>query len=173
MADPGQRPLLFLDVDGPLIPFGARTRPYPTWTHRPIAPGGDANPLLARIDPAHGARLAALPCELVWATTWEADANDLVAPRIGLPKLPVVVWPGPRSTDEQDEHAGLHWKTRTLVEWAAGRPFVWVDDEPTAVDREWVAAHHPRRALLHRVDPAHGLAGRDYAEIRRWLRRTA
>jgi hypothetical protein len=52
----------------------------------------EANPLLARLDPEHGRRLSALPCELVWATTWMADANSEIAPRIGLPELPVVVW---------------------------------------------------------------------------------
>ncbi|MEU9895121.1 hypothetical protein ACIBCS_03055 [Streptomyces phaeochromogenes] len=32
--------------------------------------------------------LMALPCELVWATTWMAEANETVAPRLGLPELP-------------------------------------------------------------------------------------
>lgn len=149
-----QRPLLFLDVDGPLIPFGVAAEQYPAHAGCPEPLDADANPLLARLDPGHGPRLAALPCEVVWATTWMADANECIAPRIGLPQLPVVVWPEPSDIDEQDERNGLHWKTRTLVEWAAGRPFVWVDDEITDTDRAWVAAHHPANALLHRVDPA-------------------
>jgi hypothetical protein len=49
--------------------------------------------LLDRLDPADGRRLLALGCQLVWATTWMADANDLVAPRLGLPELPVVEFP--------------------------------------------------------------------------------
>jgi hypothetical protein len=88
--------LLFLDVDGPLIPFGApqlhpgghssnRTAPQ-------LLPTG-SNPLLARIDPQHGSRLSALPCDLVWATTWMADANEVIGPLLGLPELPVVDWP--------------------------------------------------------------------------------
>ncbi|MFF0214388.1 HAD domain-containing protein [Streptomyces vinaceus] len=101
---PPPPPLLFLDVDGPLLPFGATSAElpdgYPTYGTRP-----DANPLLARLDPALGPRLLALPCELVWATTWMADANAWVAPRIGLPELPVVSWPDP-SEEVRAHHPG-------------------------------------------------------------------
>ncbi|MBA9001663.1 hypothetical protein [Thermomonospora cellulosilytica] len=165
MTGPAQPPLLFLDVDGPLIPFGA-AQPYPTF---PLADGNDPHPLLDRIDPGHGTRIRALPCEPVWATTWTADANECICPRLGLPRLAVVDWPDPH---EHDERIGLHWKTRALVSWAAGRPFAWVDDEITDVDRAWVAAHHPGEALLHRVDARHGLTDADYVVLEEWLRKT-
>ena len=172
-----QRPLLFLDVDGPLIPFGAALQQYPDGyptyqTGRPEPRGAGSNPLLARINPEHGPRLTALPCELVWATTWMADANECIAPRIGLPQLAVVIWPEPSDTDEQDERDGMHWKTRALVDWAAGRSFAWVDDEITDTDRAWVSAHHRGQALLHRVDPRQGLIDADYLALDQWLRRT-
>ncbi|CAL9446985.1 HAD domain-containing protein [Streptomyces cellulosae] len=159
MSAATERPLLFLDVDGPLIPFGA---PHPP---PPAATADDGNPLLARLDPALGARLLALDCSLVWATTWREEANEVVAPRLGLPRLPVLDWP------EADEPGprGLHWKTRPLVEWAGGRPFVWVDDEIGAVDRQWVAAAHPGPALLHRVDPTRGLQDSDFRALTDWL----
>lgn len=101
-----------------------------------------------------------------------ADANECIAPRIGLPDLAVVIWPEPSDQDEQDERQGLHWKTRTLVGWAAGRSFVWVDDEITDTDRAWVYAHHPGLALLHRVDPRSGLTYADFITINEWLRGT-
>lgn len=103
-AQPGA-PLLFLDVDGPLIPFGARDGAYPTY---PPVPPASVSPLLARLDPAHGARLAALPYELVWATTWEADANAWVAPRLGLPDLPLVSWPDGPEEPGPPALPGLH-----------------------------------------------------------------
>ena len=128
-----QRPLLFLDVDGPLIPFGGSAREYPV--SREVE---SSNPLLARVNPALGSGLLALGCDLVWATTWMDEANECVAPLLGLPTLPVVTWPD-FPEDDHDARIGLHWKTRGIVARAAGLPFVWIDDEATDVDRTWVA----------------------------------
>ncbi|MGW0392445.1 HAD domain-containing protein [Streptomyces sp. NPDC003042] len=153
------RPLLFLDVDGPLIPFGGSG-------YRVGSATDAGNPLLARLDPALGPRLLALPCDLVWATTWMSEANESVGPRIGLPELPVVSWPEPSS--EEGRH-GLHWKTRPLLTWATGRPFAWVDDEITSADRDWAAAHHPEPTLLHRIDARTGLTDADFEILARWM----
>jgi hypothetical protein len=159
--------LLFLDVDGTLLPFGA-SRPYPVYEPGFAPPASDAPPLLTRIDPSLGPRLMALRCELVWATTWMEDANVCVAPWLGLPQLPLVDWPDP--AEEGDGAGGrLHWKTRPLVARAAGRPFVWVDDEIGDADRDWVTAHHPGRALLHRVDHRYGITDADLAAMAEWL----
>jgi len=165
MARPADHPIVFLDVDGTLIPFRRRPAVSTPVAARALGPVDDAsgNPLLDRLDPADGRRLVALGCQLTWATTWMADANDLVAPRLGLPELPVVEFP-----DDEPEH-GLHWKTAFLTRWAAGRTFVWLDDEITDADRRWVQAHHPGKALLHRVDALAGLTEADFTLIRRWL----
>jgi len=152
-----RRPLLFLDVDGPLIPFGRSSGDYETFTD-----ADSGNPLLSRVDPALGPRLPALECDLVWATTWLADANECVAPLLGLPPLPVLDFP-------DDDIPGPHWKTGPIVEWAAGRPFAWIDDETTDTDRAWVASHHPGPALLHTVDASTGLTGQDLTAIATWL----
>jgi hypothetical protein len=94
------------------------------------------------------------------------EANEVVSPRIGLPSLPLVEWPA--SPDEGPR--GLHWKTRHLVEWANGRPFIWVDDEISAMDRLWVDASHSGPALLHHVDSAKGLTDTDFTALADWLR---
>ncbi|GHH90682.1 HAD domain-containing protein [Streptomyces capillispiralis] len=162
MTSATERPFLFLDVDGPLIPFGLSSG-------RPQAAATDAsgNPLLTRLDPGLGSRLTALGCHLVWATTWMEEANEIVSPRIGLPRLPLVEWP---ATHADEGPRGLHWKTRHLVEWANGRSFIWVDDEIDAMDRLWVDASHSGPSLLHRVDPAKGLTDADFTALADWLR---
>jgi hypothetical protein len=164
VADDGQCPLLFLDVDGPLLPFGVGAQ------HGPEEPV-EVPPRLARLRLDAGPRLAGLPCTLVWATTWLQDANTEIAPRLGLPSLPVVTWPEPdRATEREDQWLGLCWKTRTVVAWAAGRPFAWVDDEITDADRDWVSAHHRGHALLPSVDASIGLTDQDLTALDAWFR---
>ncbi|MET8576790.1 hypothetical protein [Streptomyces sp. NPDC005012] len=173
------RPLLLLDVDGPLNPFGARfVRHRGYVTHRMLPDCRSPLPHASRrraarearvrLHPGHGARLLALPYQLTWATAWCRQANELVAPAIGLPgDLPVVEWPSARCGRSAD---GVHWKTRTLLEWAAGRPFAWVDDELTGRDADHVATHHPGSALLLRIDPRKGLRDRDFGRLEHWAR---
>ena len=117
-----RRPLLFLDVDGPLIPFGRSSGDYETFTD-----ADSGNPLLSRVDPALGPRLLALGCDLVWATTWLADANECVAPLLGLPPLPVLdfpdtdrAWvashhPGPALLHTVDASTGLTGQDLTAI----------------------------------------------------------
>lgn len=163
MTDSTRPPLLFLDIDGPLLPFGAASAP---------SDHGGSSPGAAWFRPGLGAWLAGLPCVLVWATTWQERANIDAAPRLGLPALPVVVWPEASGADLSEERwFGLCWKTRTIVEWAEGRPFVWIDDEITDADRAWVATHHPGPALLRPVDARVGLLDEDLDAVRAWLRR--
>lgn len=166
-------PLLFLDVDGPLNPFAAKPTRRPTGylTHRVMPAGwtgttfyGRPRPLRVWLNPDHGPTLLGLPVELVWATTWEHEANRLIGPEIGLPQLPVVEWPA----DAKSSADGLFWKTRHLAEYASGRPFAWVDDQITSTDWRWCAENYPAPSLLQPVDPRRGLRAGDFATIARW-----
>jgi len=77
----------------------------------------------------------------------------------------------PEDGDDQPADDGVHGKTRALIARAAGRSFVWVDDEIRDADRDWVAQHHPGQALLYRVDPRTGLDDGHFAAINRRLER--
>ncbi|MDQ1038590.1 hypothetical protein QFZ75_005006 [Streptomyces sp. V3I8] len=166
MTSASERPILFLDVDGPLIPFGSVPGRPQAAASTPAASNTQANPLLDRLVPGIGPHLMALGCDLVWATTWAEEANEVVAPRLGLPSLPVVQWPD--THDDAGPH-GLHWKTPHLVEWADRQPFIWVDDEISDMDRLWVTAQHAGPSLLHRVDPTKGLTEADFPTFAAWL----
>ncbi|MEV3937701.1 HAD domain-containing protein [Glycomyces sp. NPDC049804] len=164
MTGIAEKPLLFLDVDGTVVPFSRQGGDR--------SAAGASDPYLAAMRSDLGDRLAALPCELVWATTWEDEANTVLAPLLGLARLRVVHWPEPSTEKElEDRWFSLHWKTRPLAAWASGRPFAWVDDEITDADIDWVAARHDDRALLHPVDPSRGITHRDLEALADWLRR--
>ncbi|WP_026128536.1 HAD domain-containing protein [Nocardiopsis halophila] len=157
------RPLLFLDVDGPLNPYaGTRRSLHRAGYSRHPA---NADVLLCR---SHGEAVLTLPLEPVWATTWEHGANAWIGPFLALPELPVVEWP-----DAAPAYGGLHWKTVPIVDFASDRPFAWVDDELGDADRDFVARHHPGPALLHYVDPALGLADGDFAALKAWAEHAA
>ncbi|MFI1170134.1 hypothetical protein [Streptomyces melanogenes] len=169
--------LCFLDVDGPLNPYAAKPhrRPLGYTTHRMMPPSWEARqmhkpparrrPLRVWLNPRHGVALMGLAdrCALVWATTWMGEANAFIGPVLGLPILPYVDFGD--AADAQARHGGLHWKTKPLLAYAAGRPFIWVDDELADEDRAYVAAHHAGPALLHWIDPRLGLLDSDFAAL--------
>ena len=119
------RPLLFLDVDGTLLPAGDALKPstlddwYAIWQN-------PSNPQLAKIDRAHGPRLLALPADLIWATAWMKDANLVIGPILGLPELPVA---------DFGELPGLDdpiWTEHDESAARTGRPGVWWRSRPDA-----------------------------------------
>ncbi|QLJ01038.1 hypothetical protein HZZ00_08470 [Streptomyces sp. NEAU-sy36] len=156
------RPLLFLDVDGPLNPYAARPERRPEGYTTIRVPLDSRSPLRVWLNPAHGPALLALGYELCWATTWMAEANRWIAPVLGLPELPYVDFGTGLFAHRPD---GVHWKTEAIVAYAGGRPFAWVDDEQSPADTAFVTGHHPGPALLHHVDPRIGLREGDFGAL--------
>ncbi|WP_405927842.1 hypothetical protein OG554_03250 [Streptomyces griseus] len=166
------RPLLFLDVDGPLNPYAAKPERRPDGYTTLRVPRNDAHqddrglssrrPLRVWLNPEHGRSLLQLGFELCWATTWMDDANRWIAPVLGLPELPFVDFGDVLLQERPD---GVHWKTGPLVDYAGGRPFAWVDDEQSELDQSYVTAHHQGAGLLHHVNPRIGLRENDFHSL--------
>lgn len=182
------KPILFLDVDGPLNPYAAKPhrRPEGYSTHRlnPLTSDGvtrwtthHKRPLRVGLNPSHGPALLELGFDLVWATSWEAEANELIGPHIGLPELPYVTFdrcpspfphmPDHTVLDTAPGPGGTYFKTDQLVRWAAGRPFVWVDDEITLTDADWIAWKTLMRSDAYPVNPRTGLVRSDFINLRK------
>ncbi|MFF9865745.1 HAD domain-containing protein [Streptomyces sp. NPDC013953] len=163
------KPLLLIDVDGPLNPYAAKAqrRPEGYTTHR-MRPTGwtEGKPLRVWLNPAHGEELRELArlYDLVWATTWKGEANEWIGPHLGLAELPYIDWPRMHGKAPR----GTFWKTQYILQYAAGRPFAWVDDDITVYDRDMVEREHLAAALLVHVDDRIGLTRPDFDALADW-----
>lgn len=150
------RPIIFLDVDGVLNPWISNRNakiqgfkrfriPVDGWTYTVF------------LNPLHGEWIKSMNTEIVWATTWEHEANISIGPKIGLKNLPVV---------EFSKHLTRGTKTPTIIEYADGRPFVWLDDCITDEDLELLSHYN---CLGYRIPHNIGLTKEDMDIIRMWL----
>lgn len=167
------KPLLFLDVDGPLNPIDGnhgklQDQGYVMHKMRPRGFEEETGmpALNVLLWPEHGKMLQSLDVELVWGTTWEHEANEWIGPHLGLPQLPVCKF----DNKPFGMGRGIHWKTFDLLQYAKGRPFIWIDDEISATDREHVLACHPHPHKLVWVSPLSGLTERHIAAINEWIK---
>lgn len=148
----GTKPLCLLDVDGVFNVFYAVLGVANPHLHRHTVQIGFSEYRLT-LDRRHRDLVAMLESafDLVWATAWEDHANEHICQILGLPELPVIGFPRPRQYDRR-----LHWKTKTVAAYTAGRPFCWIDDETGGRDAEYLSAANPR-SLIITCDPAEGL----------------
>lgn len=138
-------PLLLLDVDGVLNPFAALGCP-PGYQEYDFFPAEDP----VRLCVVHGdwLRELASPFRLVWATAWMAEANRLIAPRLGMPELPFITFP-PIAFQPLD-------KLPAVISFVGQSPLVWIDDALEPQMHDW-AARRLAPTLLIDADPAVGL----------------
>jgi hypothetical protein len=156
------RPLVLLDVDGPLNPWAAHPKPAGYVAHE-FKLGGWWSRTKQRVhlNPGHGPQLLAFAertgAELAWATTWEHRANETVGPALGLPELKVI-----------ELAASTTWKYGPVARYAYDRPLAWLDDD-FALHAEHNRRFRERRAglvtrLIH-VDPATGITSAHWEEL--------
>ncbi|WP_433262842.1 HAD domain-containing protein [Actinosynnema sp. CS-041913] len=157
------KPLVLLDVDGPLNPWAAKAPPDGYVEFRWRLSRWSRKTQHAWLNPAHGPALLDLAervgADLAWATTWEDRANATIGPALGLPVLPVV---GLRAYEGRPG-----WKYAAVGRFAAGRPLAWVDDDfglfPSA--REAFLQRRRDVTALIPVDPATGLTEEHFAAV--------
>jgi len=161
------KPLLLIDVDGVLNPF---RRPGPEWVKTKCSVDGRSYNVL--LNPGHGKQLldlaATVGCDLVWATTWEHDANTQIGPKVGLPHLPVIEVD--RDNQHRHRYDDVRHKTPHVAEWVQGRPFVWLDDYLTERDEAYLRDHAGvGDFLIIHVDEYAGVTDANLDEAAVWL----
>jgi hypothetical protein len=152
-------PLLLLDVDGVLNPFAAPACPAGYREHH-LFPAEEP----VRLCQAHGLWLNELAerFEIVWATAWGAEANQLLRPLLHLPEFPVIRFPPSPFAPRE--------KVPPVAAFVGQRRAIWIDDALTPEARTW-ASSRPAPTLLIDVDPAEGLTRSVIDQAVRWADR--
>ncbi|SCG55237.1 HAD domain-containing protein [Micromonospora zamorensis] len=152
------RPLLLLDIDGVLNPYGSPQPPAGYTEHR-LFPGEEP----VRVNPVHGTWIteASAVLDIAWATSWNDEANQLLAPLLHITPLPVVTMPcTPFHPSE---------KIPLIAAYAQQRPATWIDDLHSPEAHVW-AARRTSPTLLITTDPAIGLTRDSIDRVITWAR---
>jgi hypothetical protein len=135
-----EKPLLLLDIDGALSPMVGR---------------GESGEDLLWVTGIEGVdkrlpqwleELGAI-FTLVWASSWEGEANSIFGPGLGLSELAFVHF---------DRMGEATWKLRSVLEYVGVRRFAWVDDDIYG-DALIAVRDHPGGALLVKTAPRRGI----------------
>ena len=155
------RPVLAVDVDGVISLFGF---------DGPLEDAGGRFHLIDGmahcISDAAGPQLLRLGevYELIWATGWEARANDHLPLILGLPgELPALTFGG------RARFGTAHWKLEALDEYARGRPLAWIDDSLDESCHAW-ARERSAPTLLCPTEPDIGLTEAHTEALLAWAR---
>jgi len=157
----GDRPLLFLDIDGviALSPWSPDLPPGRVYT---LGYGLTYVPDAAR---ELVGRLASR-FELVWASGWEHQANSGLLTLLGLDdELPVLTF------GNKARHGSSDWKIDRIDRYARSRPAAWVDDHFDRRHVHW-ASDRPEPTLLIPVDPRAGISEEHVERLLEWAAST-
>jgi Swiss Army Knife RNA repair-like protein len=161
MAEParsGDKPLLFVDIDGVISLFGFEPTAPPAGTW--IGVDGVLH-LISATASAHLLALAPM-FDLVWCSGWEDKASDHLVPALGLPvRPPFLTFSAPTRT--------VHWKLDAVDRHAGDRPAAWIDDAFDDSCHAWAAARGAP-TLLVATDPAVGLGAAQVVRLEAWAR---
>jgi hypothetical protein len=149
-----------LDVDGVLNPFALPRGALPPGFAEYTIDGFEL-----RLTRRHGDWLSPFinRFQFVWATTWEAKANGLIAPLVGVPaNLPVVTFGAVERRGD--------WKLPAVAAFAGSLPVAWIDDDLGSAAEDW-ARTRGAPTLLLRADPTIGLARRHIDALQRFADR--
>jgi hypothetical protein len=114
--------------------------------------------------------------EFMWATTWDVEAQSLIAPLLGLPKWGVVPMCDSRSAEYKDYYGGdyawspLYAKTKPIAKWAEEfdiKRFAWIDDQ-TSMDDQAYLDGRGLNAKIFFVNPETGLTLEDEEKLINW-----
>jgi hypothetical protein len=140
----GVRPLLLIDVDGVLNPLAVGSESVPSGFK-----AYDLEGLRVLLTREHGVWLTDLAADfdLIWATSWEHDADRLLAELVGLPRgMPVITFKSPQT--------GWTTKLPDVIRFVGDRPMAWVDDVLGPDEHAWARSRATPTLLIqpdHRV----------------------
>ena len=151
------RPLLLVDVDGVLNPYGFDQPPGGFLPYR-FFPEEDYPTYLAEV---HGRWLHELSgrFDMVWASGWEEEANRHIAPLFDLPRWPTIHFP-PIPFDPAE-------KVPAIDRFVGDRSCAWMEDIMTTEAFDW-AARRSAPTLLIDVKPSLGLTREMVAQLMDW-----
>lgn len=156
----GEKPVLFVDVDGVISLFGFTADARPAGRFEIV--DGIAHFLSATA--GEHLRQLADHFEPVWCTGWEEKANEYLPHALGL------AGPWPHLVFERNPgRTHAHWKLDEIEAYAGARPLAWIDDAHGDACETW-AAERSAPTLLVTTAPAIGMTGADVTQLLSWAR---
>lgn len=167
------KPILLLDIDGVLnlLPrkwgYGDKFEPITEPYRRERIGAGDGLAYMVNIPVDVADLVAQLQTEfsIKWFTMWNYDACDRFAPVAGLPHFEHyhVDWAMGREILAQQGYTLQEirriWvaKTPMIPAYLGDRPFVWIDDDTTAADTDYLVTQGLTDFRIITVEPNAGL----------------